>query len=72
MIISGDALYAYESVMKICKKNKWEYIIRFKEDRIKSLGKEEIKYWNRIKYEKLQIEKETNVIKYHEKRKKKQ
>lgn len=38
IIISGDALYACKPVIDICKNNKWEYIIRFKKDRIKTLG----------------------------------
>ena len=37
IIISGDALYACEPVMKKCKENKWEYILRFKKDRLKAL-----------------------------------
>lgn len=80
IIISGDSLYACEGVMKICKENKWEYIIRFKTGRIKTLGEEiegiekaekeekEIKYWNNIKYGEIQVEKEINVIKYYEKK----
>ena len=37
IIISGDSLYACEPVIKKCKENKWEYILRFKKDRLKSL-----------------------------------
>ena len=37
IIISGDALYACEPVMKTCKENKWGYILRFKKDRLKAL-----------------------------------
>lgn len=37
IIISGDALYACEPIMNICKENKWEYILRFKKDRLKAL-----------------------------------
>ena len=37
IIISGDSLYACEPVIKICNKNNWEYILRFKKDRMKSL-----------------------------------
>ena len=40
IIISGDALYACKSVIDICKKNGWKYIIRFKEGSIPSLYKE--------------------------------
>ena len=80
IIISGDALYACEPVIKTCKENRWEYILRLKEDRIKLLGEEikclekaekeaEIKYWNNLKYGEVRIEKEANVIKYYEKKK---
>lgn len=37
IIISGDALYACEPVINRCKENKWEYILRFKKDRLKAL-----------------------------------
>lgn len=37
IIISGDALYACEPIMNKCKENKWEYILRFKKDRLKAL-----------------------------------
>ena len=37
IIISGDALYACEPVMNKCKENKWEYVLRFKKDRLKAL-----------------------------------
>lgn len=37
IIISGDALYACEPVMELCRKNKWEYILRFKKDRLRAL-----------------------------------
>ena len=37
IIISGDALYACEPVMNICKENKWGYILRLKKDRLKAL-----------------------------------
>lgn len=78
ILISGDALYCVEPVVKICKKNKWEYIIRLKEERLKLLGEEidglekaekeekEIRYWNNIKYGEVEFEKEANVIKYKE------
>ena len=35
IIISGDALYACEPVMEVCRNNKWEYILRFKKDILK-------------------------------------
>lgn len=37
IMISGDALYACEPIMNICKENKWGYILRFKKDRLKAL-----------------------------------
>ena len=40
IIISGDALYACQPVIDVCKENKWEYILRLKEERIKTLGEE--------------------------------
>ena len=79
--ISGDALYWVEPVVKICKKNKWEYIIRLKEERLKLLGEEidglekaekeekEIRYWNNIKYGEVEFQKEANVLKYYENKK---
>lgn len=33
-----DSLYACENVFKICKKNNWEYLIRFEEGSIKTLA----------------------------------
>ena len=80
IIISGDALYACEPVITTCKENKWEYILRLKEERLKLLGEEikclekaekqeEIKYWNNLKYGEVRTEKEANVIKYYEKKK---
>lgn len=83
VIISADALYCVEPVVSICKKNKWEYIIRLKEDRLKLLGEEikglekaeendsNIKYWNGIKYGEVEFEKQANVIKYYEKKEEK-
>ena len=80
IIISGDALYACDPVIEICKANKWEYILRQK-DRIKSLSQgismweeeseeKEIKYCNEIGYGGYKLEKATNVIKYYEKNEK--
>ena len=37
IIISGDALYSCEPIMNKCKENKWEYILRFKKDRLRAL-----------------------------------
>lgn len=36
----GDSLYACEPVFQLCEENKWPYIIRFKEGRIKSIATE--------------------------------
>lgn len=38
--ILADSLYANDPVFQICKKNNWEYIIRFKEGSIPSLAEE--------------------------------
>lgn len=38
--ILGDSLYACEPVFEICSSNNWEYLIRFKEGRIKSVARE--------------------------------
>src|SRR5699024_5280131 len=38
--ILGDSLYACEGVFNQCDTNKWKYLIRFKEGRIKSVAKE--------------------------------
>lgn len=40
IIISGDALYACKPVIDICRNNNWEVILRFKNDRIPTLGEE--------------------------------
>lgn len=83
IIISGDALYACNPVITTCLKNKWQYILRLKEDRLKLLGEEikgiekaeienkRVRYWNEIKYGEVQIEKQANVLKYYEKKKNK-
>ncbi|KYH24957.1 hypothetical protein CLTEP_28170 [Clostridium tepidiprofundi DSM 19306] len=34
--ILGDSLYACEPVFEICNKNKWKYLLRFKEGRVNS------------------------------------
>lgn len=81
IIISGDALYACEPVITTCINNKWEYILRLKEDRMKRLGEEikgiekaeneekSIKYWNDIKYGEVEFEKQAKVLKFYEKKK---
>ena len=86
IIISGDALYACEPVIATCVNNKWQYILRLKEDRIKLLGEEIeglekaepeeikdsiIKYWNDVKYGEVEFEKQANVLKYYENKKEK-
>ena len=79
IIISGDALYACKPVLDICKKNKWKYIIRFKEGAIPTLyeefktvvenenesKKEGYGYVTKLDYEEHKI----NIIKYKEKTK---
>ena len=40
ILISGDALYANKTVLEICQKNKWKYLIRFKEGAIPTLYEE--------------------------------
>lgn len=78
IIMSADALYCVEPVVKECIDNKWEYIIRLKEERQKLLGEEikclekaekeeEIKYWNELKYGEIHNQRKANVIKYYEK-----
>lgn len=81
IMISGDALYACKPVIEICNNNKWQYILRLKEERMKKLGEEitgiekaektekEIKYWNNVTYGEVQFEREANVLKYYEKKK---
>ena len=83
IIISGDALYACEPVMRVCKQNKWEYILRLKEERMKRLGEEikgiekaekvekTIKYWNNVRYGEIEFEKDANVLKFYEKKEEK-
>lgn len=38
--IVGDGLYACDPVFEICRKNKWNYLIRFKEDSLPTLAEE--------------------------------
>ena len=40
ILISGDALYANKTVLEICKKNNWKYLIRYKEGAIPTLYEE--------------------------------
>lgn len=81
IIISGDALYACEPVITTCVDNKWEYILRLKDGRLKLLVEEieglekaeieekNIRYWNEVKYEEVQREKRANVLKFYENKK---
>jgi len=81
IMISGDALYVCEPVMAVCTNNKWEYILRLKEERMKQLGEEikglessessnvNVKYWNDIKYGEVQRENKANVLKFYKKKK---
>lgn len=82
IIISGDALYCVEPVIRTCKEKGWEYILRLKEERLKLLGEEieciekaeredrKIKYWNKLKYGEVRTEKQANVLKYYDKKEK--
>ncbi len=81
IIISGDALYACEPVITTCVDNKWEYILRLKDGRLKLLVEEieglekaeieekNIRYWNEVKYGEVQREKKANVLKFYENKK---
>ncbi len=81
IIISGDALYACEPVITTCVDNKWEYILRLKDGRLKLLVEEieglekaeieekSIRYWNEVKYGEVQREKIANVLKFYENKK---
>lgn len=79
IIISGDALYASEPIINICKEMNWKYLIRFKEGTIPSLYKEfetVVSEENESKYTDYEFvtgldykEKSINVIKYTEKEK---
>lgn len=82
IIISGDALYACEPVIKRCKEKGWQYILRLKEERLRLLGEEikylekaekeeEIKYWNELKYGEIHNQREANVLKYYDKKEEK-
>lgn len=78
-IITGDALYASNPVINICKKYKWNYIFNLKPDRLKEINESfegNIKLLNKtnilnyylstgIKYRNNKL----NVIKYIEKKK---
>lgn len=76
IIISGDALYAKSSVLKICKENSWKYIIRFKEGAIPTLYsyfEKLVKKYNESKIKRYEMatnleynEYKINVIRYKE------
>lgn len=77
ILLLGDSLYAGEPVFDLCRENKWNYIIRYKEGSIPSIMKEydaipekgrgkrgKTEYVNEIGYKKHDI----NVLKLEEKR----
>jgi DDE_Tnp_1-associated len=57
--LMGDSLYACEPVFEICKNNKWEFLIRYKDGSIPTLAVEyqEIKGMNENEEEIVEIEK---------------
>jgi len=57
--LMGDSLYACEPVFEICKKNKWEFLIRYKDGSIPTLAEEyeEIKGMGECEEEVVEIEK---------------
>lgn len=73
ILLLMDSLYASKSVMDLCKENKWNYIIRFKDGSIPYIAKEyeaipeknqvgNAEYINEIDYEGHKI----NLLKYRE------
>lgn len=75
ILLLMDSLYASKTVMDICEKYKWDYIIRFKDGSIPSIAKEyedipekervgNVEYINEIDYEGHKI----NFLKYGEER----
>ena len=73
ILLLMDSLYAAKPVMDICKKNKWDYIIRFKDGSIPYIAKEyedipekervgNAEYINEIDYEGHKV----NLLKYME------
>ena len=74
ILLLMDSLYASKPVMDICKENKWDYIIRFKDGSIPCIAKEyeaitekekvgNAEYINEIDYEGHKV----NLLKYREK-----
>lgn len=74
----GDSLYACDPVFEICRKNKWRYLLRFKDGRIKTVAEDfhaikdleerkkgNLAWVNRIAYN----EREVNLIEAEEERK---
>lgn len=73
LILLADSLYASETVMSICRENKWDFIIRYKTGSIPSISEEyeaiqekeyvgHAEYINEIDYR----ENTVNVLKYWE------
>lgn len=58
----ADSLYACENVLKQCKANNWNYLFRFKEDRIKSIADE----FEALKNMEEEEGKKANVVKIRE------
>lgn len=56
--LMGDSLYACEPVFEICRKNKWEFLIRYKDGSIPTLAQEyeEIKAMGEAEEEIVEIE----------------
>ncbi len=80
IVISGDSLYAANTVLEICREYNWKYIIRFKEGSIPTLYKEFetiVAKSNEINKEDYEVvtnidykENKINIIRYTEKKKK--
>lgn len=76
VIIVADGLYVTKTVLEICQKNRWDYIIRYKEGSASSIAKEyralpeketvgtDIEYQNGIMFQEFDV----NLIYYREKR----
>ena len=74
ILLMGDSLYACEPVMEICRRNGWDYLLRFKDGRIPSVAEEynaitekgesgNAEFVNEIDYEGHVL----NVLRYEEK-----
>ena len=76
VIIVADSLYVTKNVLEICQKNRWDYIIRYKEGSASSIAKEyrnlpeketvgaDTEYQNGIIFQEFDV----NLIYYREKR----